>query len=334
MSIHHSSGEIPGQPWAASRGLSWAVAAAVVLVCSGPALAKGHGRASQHAPAVHRSAHIQHAPVAHHSPGGHARTPIAHRAPISHRNPIAHHAPVLRRPPVAHHAPRVSPRAPIVDHAPSVSHRGPVVHHAPSVSHRRPIVQQAPVTHRAPIAHRTPSYPYRGSVAAPRRPGSSYSGFHTNPAAIAAQNSHRYQSRDYANSHSSNRHGRVSRNSTYVYAPLTVTRDWDRGQDHSWNHHRFRWHNGIWVLNDLGFYSTPTIYAEYYTNPAELISPSPALVRAVQIALDEQGYDAGEPDGVFGPQTQDALRLYQDDHGLLVTGWIDQSVVDSLGIQA
>ena len=59
-----------------------------------------------------------------------------------------------------------------------------------------------------------------------------------------------------------------------------------------------------------------------------LVSPpslsEPALhkqeVWAIQTRLNELGYDAGEPDGVMGPNTRAALRAYQQASGMVADG--------------
>src|SRR3546814_12918663 len=40
----------------------------------------------------------------------------------------------------------------------------------------------------------------------------------------------------------------------------------------------------------------------------------------MQQLLNQLGYDAGSPDGMVGDRTRRAVRAYQRDHGLAVTG--------------
>lgn len=61
---------------------------------------------------------------------------------------------------------------------------------------------------------------------------------------------------------------------------------------------------------------------------------SPSTVRQVQQALNQQGYDVGEVDGAWGPQTRDAMRNYQQAQGLEPTGEPNLRTLSSLGIQA
>ena len=59
---------------------------------------------------------------------------------------------------------------------------------------------------------------------------------------------------------------------------------------------------------------------------------SDATVRNAQVALNDNGYDAGPADGRFGPNTQSAVRRFQADHGLAQTGTLDSSTLSALGI--
>ena len=242
--------------------------------------------------------------------------------PPQRHAPPAHAVAHPHAAPVAQHRPQAQHRAPIA-HRPPAAHSAPIAHRTPGGAHRAPIAHQPPAAPRNPIAARTP-----GRNQAPNR---GRAGFHQNPPAIAARD---WQGRsgDRTVNQTFNQSTRVSRNSTYVYAPQVVARDWDRGHDHSWNNHRYHWRDGLWISIDPGYdYSAPG-YDGYTTYSAAPAGVSPGLVRNVQSALNSQGYDAGTPDGVMGPQTRDAIRAYQNDHGLAVTGWIDRPVMNSLGV--
>ncbi|MEX1107711.1 MAG: peptidoglycan-binding protein [Dongiaceae bacterium] len=54
------------------------------------------------------------------------------------------------------------------------------------------------------------------------------------------------------------------------------------------------------------------------------------LVLAVQTRLNDLGYNAGPEDGVFGPTTRGAVRTFQNDNGLPVTGEISDSLLKSV----
>lgn len=60
------------------------------------------------------------------------------------------------------------------------------------------------------------------------------------------------------------------------------------------------------------------------TAPADASSAEESLTRqaimSIQRGLSRQGYDVGAADGVPGPKTRGAIRAYQKDRGLKVTG--------------
>lgn len=53
-------------------------------------------------------------------------------------------------------------------------------------------------------------------------------------------------------------------------------------------------------------------------------------LKATQAFLDAHGYRAGRPDGLMGPVTQGAIRSFQADHGLPVTGKIDDATLNAI----
>lgn len=59
---------------------------------------------------------------------------------------------------------------------------------------------------------------------------------------------------------------------------------------------------------------------------------SPEMLRRAQRLLRELGYYDGAIDGLYGPRTHRALRDYQLDHGLPVTGRLDEATARRLGL--
>ena len=55
-------------------------------------------------------------------------------------------------------------------------------------------------------------------------------------------------------------------------------------------------------------------------------------VRAVQEALNQSGFDCGNPDGVFGSKTEGAIRQYQESNGLAVDGTISEELLLAMGL--
>ena len=53
-------------------------------------------------------------------------------------------------------------------------------------------------------------------------------------------------------------------------------------------------------------------------------------MKQAQQRLNELGFDVGSPDGSAGPRTQNALRTFQQDQGLPVTGRLDQATMRQL----
>jgi len=56
------------------------------------------------------------------------------------------------------------------------------------------------------------------------------------------------------------------------------------------------------------------------------------LVRNVQQALNNRGYNAGAVDGQWGPSTEDAVRRFQQASGLPQTGELQHSTLVALGV--
>lgn len=59
---------------------------------------------------------------------------------------------------------------------------------------------------------------------------------------------------------------------------------------------------------------------------------NPQVVRSVQQALKQKGYDVGSVDGQMGPNTENALRQFQQAQGISQTGNLDQQTLSALGV--
>jgi hypothetical protein len=55
-------------------------------------------------------------------------------------------------------------------------------------------------------------------------------------------------------------------------------------------------------------------------------------MRAVEEALQAKGYKPGKIDGIADDETRSAIRAFQKDNKLLVTGVVDQKTADHLGV--
>jgi N-acetylmuramoyl-L-alanine amidase len=129
-----------------------------------------------------------------------------------------------------------------------------------------------------------------------------------------------------------------------------------RGAEHrggdSWRHdhsYDFRNHSGYrhYPFGFIGFGYSPFYYNDYYRPYYDHAYYSPSVYRGreivaydhrgslmvdVQEELADLGYYRGEIDGVIGPMTRNAIRNYQRDRGLPVTGQIDSRLIRSLRI--
>lgn len=135
------------------------------------------------------------------------------------------------------------------------------------------------------------------------------------------------------------------------------SRNWNRNRDYQWRGNRCRWRNNSWVIvgpwfypwgygyypygaysyYDSGYYDDGYASSEYSQEPSRAEYDSGAAdfsVSGVQSALAREGYYDGPIDGSLGPATRNALRRYQRDRGLSVTGRIDRSVVQALGLRS
>ena len=130
-------------------------------------------------------------------------------------------------------------------------------------------------------------------------------------------------------------------------------RNWDRSRDHWWNGRRCHFHHNIWVIYEplfwypyYGYYPYGSYYdSTYYDDSYAPDQSEPATytnqqdydngsrVSDVQRALAREGYYDGPIDGRLGNSTQKALRRYQRDHGIEVTGGISRGVIEALRLR-
>lgn len=58
-----------------------------------------------------------------------------------------------------------------------------------------------------------------------------------------------------------------------------------------------------------------------------------ATIEKVQQKLKDEGFDPGPIDGIFGPQTHQALRTFQAEEGLQASGRLNRKTLEALGIE-
>lgn len=78
------------------------------------------------------------------------------------------------------------------------------------------------------------------------------------------------------------------------------------------------------VTGELDEYTQAALGEAFY-NDVEELSPL-----AIQLILEEAGYDVGGVDGVMGPKTKLALRNFQEDQELDPTGKLDEDTIYAL----
>jgi peptidoglycan hydrolase-like protein with peptidoglycan-binding domain len=72
-----------------------------------------------------------------------------------------------------------------------------------------------------------------------------------------------------------------------------------------------------------------TILIERPAEPRQVVGDP--TVKEVQETLRDLNFYGGEVDGLFGPNTRDAIEAYQAKMGMAVTGAVDDSLLDQLG---
>lgn len=90
----------------------------------------------------------------------------------------------------------------------------------------------------------------------------------------------------------------------------------------------FRLIVALLVLTSIAGWATSSVHAQTPAAPSQL---SPATVKALQEALNKQGISV-KTDGVLDDATREAVKKYQSQHHLPVTGEPDKATLDKLGV--
>jgi peptidoglycan hydrolase-like protein with peptidoglycan-binding domain len=79
----------------------------------------------------------------------------------------------------------------------------------------------------------------------------------------------------------------------------------------------------------LGGMAPAASAADYdsYATPGPL---SESAIRMIQMRLNQNGFDAGTPDGIWGRNTASAVAAFQDSRGLSVTGTLNMRTLQAL----
>jgi hypothetical protein len=91
-----------------------------------------------------------------------------------------------------------------------------------------------------------------------------------------------------------------------------------------------RWGGGWWGGPRVAI-GVPVYSQVVVQRPVRVVSGATATLVRAQSQLARLGYYTGRIDGAFGPLTSNAIRQYQADYGLAVTGRLDRATVQSLG---
>ena len=88
----------------------------------------------------------------------------------------------------------------------------------------------------------------------------------------------------------------------------------------------------LMLAANLAASSSSGIFAQTTSNPTTpAAAPSQPVIKALQEALNKQGLTV-ETNGVFDDATRDALRRFQAQHHLSVTGEADKATLGKLGV--
>ncbi len=87
----------------------------------------------------------------------------------------------------------------------------------------------------------------------------------------------------------------------------------------------------LWLCPILGEAGTAGTTGEQRPEQPRLMSQE--NLKLVQERLKAEGVYAGSVDGIMGPQTETALRRYQEKQGLPVSGTVDEETLKQLQLE-
>ncbi len=95
-----------------------------------------------------------------------------------------------------------------------------------------------------------------------------------------------------------------------------------------------RWDYGVLVPGVQYFMNENPVPMEAIGPIYRLMSPLMRGTKVLQIQtiLATKGYSVGDVDGVFGPQTESAVVLFQEDEGLVADGEVGKATLEKLGL--
>jgi peptidoglycan hydrolase-like protein with peptidoglycan-binding domain len=79
-----------------------------------------------------------------------------------------------------------------------------------------------------------------------------------------------------------------------------------------------------------GHKQTRTLHREHHRDGAPNANTGLAQVRRAQTALNQQGFNVGDPDGKLGKRTKEALIAFQKQRGFRTTGNVDRTTLHAL----
>jgi Putative peptidoglycan binding domain/YMGG-like Gly-zipper len=89
---------------------------------------------------------------------------------------------------------------------------------------------------------------------------------------------------------------------------------------------------GAGVGGYTGHYESDKLPASVDSTSATSVTYGSPVVRSAQQALNDKGYSVGTVDGMMGPNTESAVRQFQQLRGLPQTGTLDSATLAALGV--